>query len=150
LSKIILSLVFICLAIQIQAQQATPADDLQIRQVLDGYYEAWNRHDTQAMAKFYAPDGDLRTPWNEIGKNRKEVAEIYAKEHANQMKDARIEKNLKSIRMIKPDFAFVDVESTITGMNEAGEERDSPLHHHVVYVLARRDGNWQILIGRPF
>lgn len=122
----------------------------EINRVIDGYYDAWNQHDTKKMAEFYAADGDLRTPWNEIGKNRKEIEAIYASEHVKQMKNAHIDKSVNSIRMINPNLAFVDVESTIKGMQASDEKQYSPLHHHVIFLLIEREGKWQILIGRPF
>lgn len=122
----------------------------EVKQVIDAYYTAWNQHDAKKMASYYASDGDLRSPWNEFGKDRKEVEAIFASEHAKQLKDAHIDHSVKSIRMIKPNIAFVDVESTIAGMEAADKNQYSTLHHHVVYVLVNRDGKWQILIGRPF
>ncbi len=121
----------------------------EINRVIDGYYDAWNQHDTKKMAEFYAADGDLRTPWNEIGKNRKERSDLCVRT-CQAMKNAHIDKSVNSIRMINPNLAFVDVESSIKGMQASDEKQYSPLHHHVIFLLIEREGKWQILIGRPF
>lgn len=137
------------------AAQPAPQKDSQketnvIRKIIDEHYDVWNKHDVKQMAALYAPDGDLRTPWNEVGKNREEIEKIYASEQANQMKNAHIDKTVKSIRIVKPDIALVDVESTITGIKSGNAKQEPPFHHHVVFVLVKREGKWQILIGRPF
>jgi uncharacterized protein (TIGR02246 family) len=153
--KIIFNSIFLLLILctsQVVAQSTPPNptdDEKEIRGVIDNYYNAWNQHDAKKMAGYYAIDGDLRTPWNEIGQGRQEVEKVYASEMNKQMKDAQIEKSVKSIRMVKPTIAFVDVESTITH-NQSVQKHNMPFHHHVVYVLVKRDDQWQILIGRPF
>lgn len=122
----------------------------QIRALLEAHYAAWNQHNPKKLAELYAPDGDLRTVFNEWGKNRGEIEKIFGNEQNSKMKDAHINHEIKSIRMIKPDIAFVDVESDIQNMETLDKEKYMPLHHHVVYVLVKKDGVWQILIGRPF
>lgn len=151
MQKIILCNLFLMLALftPVFAQQK-PNDEQEIGKVIEGHYAAWNQHDAKKMADFYASDGDLRTPWNETGKNRKEIEKIYASEQSRLMKNAHIDYSLKSIRLINPGIAFVDVESAITGMQSGDTKQNSPFHHHVIYLLVKREGKWQILIGRPF
>jgi uncharacterized protein (TIGR02246 family) len=152
MQKIILYTLFLMLGLftKVYAQQMPQNEENDVRKVIETYYDAWNQHDVKKMAELYATDGDLRTPWNQTGKNRKEVETIYASQQTKQMKNAHINYSLKSIRMIKPSMAFVDSESTITGMQTVDAKQYSPLHHHVIFVLVKRDGKWQILIGRPF
>ncbi|MBA2727917.1 MAG: SgcJ/EcaC family oxidoreductase [Parachlamydiaceae bacterium] len=125
-------------------------DEKGVRALLEAHYNAWNKHDTETMADLYTPDGDLRTTENKIGKNPKEIKAILSDQHSHLMKDAHIEGVIKSIQLIKPDVVFVDAESTITGMKALDKHNNSRLHHHVVFVLVKREGQWKILIGRPF
>lgn len=143
-----LSLWMVLFNFQAYAQTDQQNDDTQIKQIIDAYYEAWNQHDAKKIATFYASDGDVRTPWNEIGTNRKEVEAVYAHEFKRYTKNANIKASLKSIKMIKPGLAFLDVETTITGIPT--DTTSIPFHHHVVYVLQKNNGKWQILISRPF
>jgi uncharacterized protein (TIGR02246 family) len=132
------------------AESFPPSQEKEIRAVIEGHYNAWNQHDAKKMAELYASDGDLLTTFNESGKNRNEVEKILAEEQNTKMKNAHIDHKIKTIRMIKPDIAFVDVQSDIKGMETIDKKKYMPLHHHVVFVLVQRDGKWQILIGRPF
>lgn len=134
----------------VTAQSFPQNDNNEIKTVIDTYYDAWNNHDAKKMAATYSSDGDLRTLWNEYGNNSEEIEKLFVSEQSKVMKNAHIEKTIKTIRMIKPNIAFVDVESTIKGMQSNAEKQYPQLHHHVVYVLVKRDGKWQILIGRPF
>lgn len=128
-----------------------PADEeQQIRTILKMYYDVWNQHEPKKQAELYASDGDLRTVFNEWGKNRSEIEKIFADEQNGIMKNAHVDYEIKSIRMIKPDIAFADVESDIKGIETLDKSKYMPLHHHVVFVLVKREGKWQILIGRPF
>lgn len=130
---------------------ADEQEDIQaIQQVLEEHYEAWNNHDAQKLASLYADDGDLRTPWNDIGKNQQQIEKIFASEMSGRSKNAHIEKSIKSIRIIKPGVAFVDVESVITGMQGEAQGKYPTLKHHVAFLLVKKDGKWQILSGRPF
>lgn len=132
------------------AETFPPNQEKQIRAVIEDHYTLWNQHDPKKMADLYAPDGELLTIFNEWGKNRDEVEKIFAKEQDTKMKNAHIDHKILTIRMIKPDIAFVDVKSDIQDMETLDKKKYMPLHHHVVYVLVQRDGKWQILIGRPF
>jgi uncharacterized protein (TIGR02246 family) len=132
------------------AQSFPPNQEEQIRAIIDDHYTFWNQHDSKKMAELYASDGDLLTIFNEWGKNKKEIEKIYADEQNTKMKNAHIEHEIQSIRMIKPNIAFVDVESNIVGMETLDKKKYMPLHHHVVFLLVDRDNKWQILVGRPF
>lgn len=146
--KVILYAIFLLPALLVADSQYV--EETAVKNVIENYYNAWNKHDSKKMAEFYASDADLRTPWNEFAKNRKEIEEIFVSQHANMMKNAHIDFSIKSIRLVKPDIAFVDAESTISGMKSSGERQYAPLHHSVVFLLVKRDGKWQILNGRPF
>lgn len=132
------------------AESFPPDQEKQIRTVIEDHYTFWNKHDPAKMAELYAFDGDLRTIFNERANNRKEVEKIFADEQNTKMKDAQIKYEIQSIKMIKPNIAFIDVESDIKGIETLDQKKYMPIHHHVVYVLVLRDGKWQILIGRPF
>ncbi len=140
--------ILLLVAAPLSAQQQN--DENAVKDVIEAHYKAWNQHDTKKMAALYASDGDLRTSLNEVGKNRAEIEKIYSTEHSKMFKEAHIDKTIKSIRMVKPDIAFVDVESTVTGMQTQDKNKYAPLHHRVVFLLVKREGSWKILAGRPF
>lgn len=146
----LLILTFSLLSFHVTAQTFPQNENNEIKKVIESYYAAWNKHDAKAMAALYAKDGDIRMPWNEYGTNREQIEGIFADEQAKKMKNAHIEEAIKTIRMVKPDIAFVDVESTIKGMQSNNQQQFPHMHHHVVYVLVKREGKWEILIGRPF
>ncbi len=143
-------LVMVLLASFGYTESFPPEQEKQIRAILEYHYAAWNEHDPIKMAEIYATDGDLRSLTNEWAKNRNEVEKLYTVLQNTKMKHAHINYEIKSIKMIKPDVAFVDVESEIKNMETTQEKKYPPLHHDGIFVLVQRDGKWQILIGRPF
>src|ERR1700722_20098034 len=90
-----------------------PDQEKQIRSIIEEHYSAWNQHDPKKMADLYASDGELQGLSTLWGRNRSEVEKIYADEQNTKMKNAHIAHDIKSIMMIKPDIAFVDVETDI-------------------------------------
>jgi uncharacterized protein (TIGR02246 family) len=130
------------------SQTFSQNDEDAIRNVIEEHYKAWNQHDVKKMAELYANDGDIRTPWNQVAKNRSEIEAMYRSELPKN-NNAHIAYTIQSIRMIKPNIAFAEVASTISGMQTQDKSHYLPFHHRVVYVLVKR-GSWQILIGRPF
>lgn len=125
-------------------------DEKGIRALFEEHYNAWNQHDAKKMADLYASDGDLRTSGNRKGKDHDEIEAIFLDQHSHQMREAHIEGSIDSIQLVKPDVAFVDGESTVTGMQTLEKNKFPRLHHHVVFLLVKRDGQWKILVGRPF
>lgn len=131
-------------------QDVQQDDESAIKDLMQKYYEAWNAHDAKKLALLYAEDGDIRTPWNTVGKNRKEVEEIFASQFNKSMKNSHAGGSSPSIRMLKPNLAFVDLESTITGMGSPQMGQYAPMHHHVAFILIKKNGKWEVLISRPF
>jgi uncharacterized protein (TIGR02246 family) len=129
------------------AQSFPQEDEKAIKELIEAHYNAWNQHDAKKMASLYAPDGDIRTSLNQMGKNQKEIEQIYRSQHQTEFKDAHNEIKIHSIQMIKPESAFVEVESTITGIQGADK---APHLHRVIFLLTKKNGNWQILSYRPF
>ena len=125
------------------------ADFGDFQNIAKAYNEAWDKHDVKALANFWADDGDLISPWANVFVGKKAIEQHFAEEQANQMKNATIKLKILNLRMIDQDTAFVDADFTLTGMEISGVKA-APLHDHAVFLFVKRDGNWKILIARPY
>jgi uncharacterized protein (TIGR02246 family) len=152
--KAILYLLFLFPVLSIsgvEAQSQSQQDEERaIKKVIEGYYTAANSHDPKKMAEFFAVDGDMRTSWDEIANNRQEIENIFAFHHAKLMKNAHVEASITFLRQVKPNIAFIDVDTITSGMTTQVKTQYAPMHHHVIFLLVKREGSWQILEARPF
>lgn len=131
-------LIFSLFATQGFAETFPPEEENQIKSVINSFYDDANKHEPKKMAEFFTTDGDIRTPWSDRGTNRDEVEKILTTEFTGMMKNAHFENNIQSIRMVKPDVAFVDMDSVIKGMETNASTQYAPTHHHVIFVLVKR------------
>jgi uncharacterized protein (TIGR02246 family) len=148
--NIIFYFMLLLAALPLHGDAPNQDDEKAIRALIETHYNAWNQHDPKKMVDLYTSDGNLRTTGSKEGKNHKEIEAILSHHFSHLMKDAHIEGSISSIQMIKPDLAFVDGESTITGMQTFDKNKYARLHHHVIFLVVKREGQWKILIGRPF
>lgn len=118
--------------------ESARADETAVRKSLAAYVEAFNKHDAQAMGKF----------WTENGVHRDEVTgeEISGREAitadlTSVFKDnpkIRLSTHLTKLRMIRPEVARGEGEATLSG----GGEDPSVTRFTVILVI--HDGKWLI------
>lgn len=113
------------------------------------FSDTWNKHDAKALTDFWTEDGDLLSLWSDVYSGKSAIETHFVKEQSNEMKDAQINFVVQNVRLIDPETAFVDTDFTITGMKIDGENA-VPLHDHAVFLFVKVNGNWQILIARPY
>lgn len=113
------------------------------------FESAWKNHDPKAMANLWAEDGNLISPFAAEYKGRKEIEQHFEREHSDTMKNSQMALKVRNVRLIDPDTAFVDADMTLTGMIVGGEKAD-PIRDHAIFLMAKKDGKWQILIARPY
>jgi uncharacterized protein (TIGR02246 family) len=131
------------------SESNTDSNTETFRSMATDFTSAWNKHDPHALADFWADDGDLLSPWSNVFKGKKNIEKHFAEEHADQMKNSKIQLIIQNVRLIDPNTAFVDAELTLTGMTVAGIKAD-PFHDHAAFLFVKQDGHWKILIARPF
>jgi|688.fasta_scaffold05726_18 uncharacterized protein (TIGR02246 family) len=122
-------------------------DDIQ--SFASNYASAWNKHDPKSLAKFWADDANLLSPWAKVYNGKKEIEQHLVSEHQNGMKDSHLDLAIQNVRFLDSDVAFVDADVTLIGMKVAGEKA-APLHTHAIFLLTKRDKKWQILIARVY
>jgi uncharacterized protein (TIGR02246 family) len=123
--------------------------DSEIRQRVEAFAAAWNKHDATAMASFWTATGDLINPFGRTAKGRDEVLKLFQDEHNGFAKNSTFTLTNQSVRTIKPDVAILDIDSTITGITTPEGSAEPPLKHHVTLVLAKEANQWMFVAVRP-
>ena len=122
-----------------------------VRKVLDGFTAAWNAHNLQQMASFWAEDGDLINPAGKWGMGRAGAEKVFSQEHGGMFKKSTIAFTIDKVRWLTPDLALVDSECTVNGaLDKKGKMEKKPSHFHVVMVLTKMGGNLQVAAARPY
>jgi hypothetical protein len=60
---------------------AQPNDEGDVRQVVSGFAETWNRHDMEAFGRLFAPDADFVNVRGILMKGRQEIQSHHAWSH---------------------------------------------------------------------
>src|SRR5437667_11752067 len=88
----------------------------QIRNRIDEFAAAWNKHDPTAMAYFWSVDGDLINPSGRKASGLTEIQRLFQDEQNGVMKNSTYTVTSASIRMFDPTLAIVDSDAEIAGV----------------------------------
>jgi uncharacterized protein (TIGR02246 family) len=127
-------------------QTGGAADQQGLREVIDRFMNAWNRHDAKAFAAVFAEDADF-TNWRGTGATgRFQIEEFHAPMFATVFKNSHQKYTAIKIRSIRPDVAAADVHWEMTGaMDPQGNPRPDR-NGLLSFVMVKNDGQWHILV----
>lgn len=120
---------------------------VEVQKFLDDFANTWNTHDVAKMAAFWAQDGDLINPFGKWGVDRKGVEEVFTFEQNGPLKGSTQKFVVEKIRSLSPDILFVDANSMMTVPKK---DKMKDMHHHVSFVLAKKEGKFSIVAARPY
>ena len=131
-------------ALALRAQSAsTDSDSAAIRQVIDQFVAAFNRHDASGWAMPFTEDGDFTNVTGLTKHGRKEVEERFKVLFAGPLKNAHRTASVRHIRFAKPDVAFADAEWALDG-SLAADGSVNPVRKGIfTWVMVKQDGNWK-------
>lgn len=117
---------------------ATPdnAEATEIRLMMQSYLQAFNRHDTAALASYWSDSGEsVDLDSGEKTKGRDAVAGVFATLF-EQDDNAAIDIDIESIRPIRDDVAVVD------GLSLLSFDDTSRASSRFSAIVVREDGKW--------
>jgi uncharacterized protein (TIGR02246 family) len=119
------------------------ADSAAIRQVIDAFVAAFNRHDAAGWAMPFAEDGDFTNVSGLTKHGRKEVEERFKVLFAGPLKNAHRTVTVRHLRFAKPDVAFADADWALEG-STAADGSVNPVRKGIfTFVLVKQDGQWK-------
>jgi len=124
----------------------TGTEDEAIRDVIDHFIGAWNRHDVHAFAAVFAEDADFTNVRGQGASGRAKIEEFHARPFATMFKDSHQKYTDIKIRYLRPDIAAIDVHCEMTGATDA-EGNPRPLRLALLnFVMMKNAGQWQIVV----
>jgi uncharacterized protein (TIGR02246 family) len=78
-------------------------EEINIRNVLKGFAESWNRHDAEAFSMAFAEDADFTNVLGMSAHGRTEIAKFHAPMFATMFKDSSLKIDDVRVRSINPE-----------------------------------------------
>jgi uncharacterized protein (TIGR02246 family) len=128
-------------------KQSNMAEDTAaIKQSVAAFTDAWNRHDSHAVAMLYVADGDFSSTQGLTSHGAKELEEHYVTIFGTFLKNAHRTDVVKSVRFLTPSIASVDIDWQMTGA-KTPDGLDAPLRKGLLdWVMTKQNGQWMIEI----
>jgi uncharacterized protein (TIGR02246 family) len=113
------------------------ADEMAIRQAVQSYTEAFNRHDGQAVAGHWTNDGEFVLPSGRKLQGRKQIADEFAA-YFSESKEVRVEVAEPAIEFMSPNVAVE------TGSAVVIEPQQEPVRTEYVAIHTRTPDGWKM------
>jgi uncharacterized protein (TIGR02246 family) len=111
-------------------------DEAAIRKNDEAYVEAYNKHDAKAVAAMWSPEAVYMDPdTGDTAVGREEIEKVFADALAD-LKDAKLEISVKSIKFVSPNVAIETGTARVVRPNAEPEETT------YTAVNVKRDGKW--------
>ena len=142
----LLFLTFSAASSRAQGTSNRDADTAAIKQCVAAWEDAWNHHDAHATAIRYVEDGDFSSTTGIPSHGWKELEAHYNEIFTTFLKDAHRTDTLKSIRLLGPDTASVDIDWQMTGA-KTRDGQDAPNRKGLLtWIVTKHNGQWMITI----
>lgn len=146
--RFILVPVFLFISVSAKADRISPedasnSDDRKlVSQVVDSLILAWNKNDTEAIAKLFLPDGVLITPTGSVIRSGSEIRKRVSGERQGKLKDTTLTHAVNKVSVLNNGTALVEGMYQLKGMKIMGIET-SPQGSFIVRHK-KQQGQWMI------
>lgn len=136
------------------------SDEEAVRRVMNGFPEAWNRHDMNAFGALFAPDADFVNVAGIHWKGRESIQLNHAFAHGAIPADSAGVASSKSaygifktsnltfkqvdVRFLRKDVAVAHIQAELQGDSRTKDTR----HTLLVMILTKENGRWLIAVAQ--
>jgi uncharacterized protein (TIGR02246 family) len=119
-------------------------DEAAIHKVEKGLQEAWNRHDAQAFASFFAEDADCLNVVGWWWKGRPQIEKKVAAAHVLMFRDSILTNDEIQVRFLTPRIAVVHVRWSMVGNRNPDGSPGQPRRGIQTHILQKQSEKWLI------
>jgi len=132
-----------------QPRQSAADDEQEIRRLIASHAAASQRGDVGALVAVYHADADVRYSDGTVLRGREQIEKSYRDALSTEPSGLAHSHPPETIhiRFLRPDVAFVDVESVSVGAGQAGTAK-SPSRTPLFVVFTKEQGKWAVAIQR--
>ena len=152
----LLEFLFLMVPLAGAALAGSPGQENDVRSTVNGFAEAWNRHDLEAFGRLFAADADFVNVVGDRWKGRNAIQMNHAYAHGTIpaetqgvdlpraaygiFKDSTLRFTQVDVRFVRDEVALAHASAELLGDPRAQGPRRSLL----ILVLVRQDGSWLI------
>src|SRR5271157_3323772 len=122
----------------------TPEDEASVRAIIVKMTDDFNKHDTKALSRMYAPDADFVNVAGQSAKGPAEIEKFLVVAHSTRLKEANIKTLNLTIRFIRPDVALVRETHVMSGFLGPDGTKVPPYQETNLRVLEKENGVWLV------
>jgi uncharacterized protein (TIGR02246 family) len=121
-----------------------------IESIAASFQDAWNSHDTEALASLMAEEVDFVTVMGVHGweKGRKEFKDRHTEVHQTLFKESVLAVKETHVKFIRPDVAIAHVVWETKGDKIPDRKPGEPRDGIFTWVLEKRAGKWLIIASQ--
>lgn len=124
--------------------------DAAIQKTVDGFFDAWNRHDPKTMASFWTDDATLINPMGREAHGRADIEQLFTEEQSGPFKASTAKVvSWKVTRRLGPELVFCDGDVTIDGALGPDGSSMPQMKVHLSQIMERKRGQWYVAEARP-
>jgi uncharacterized protein (TIGR02246 family) len=123
-------------------------DEQGVQVVVQGFADAWNRHDMEAFSALFAEDADFVNVRGARWIGRRAIREAHAASHATVFKESRLAMAETTVRFPGADVAVARTVWKLIGHTSRDGQPAAERTGILTNVLARRDGRWEIVVSQ--
>jgi uncharacterized protein (TIGR02246 family) len=131
-------------SLPIAALSAVSDDEQTIRHIEILWQDAWNRHDTKALAALFTPDADFVNVNGHFWKGREEIEKNHAATHAMMFKESVWTTLDTNVRFLGPEIALVHVKWALRGDRNPDGSPRQPREGFFTQVFIKQGASWLI------
>lgn len=128
--------------------QTANEDEAQIRGIVKGEEDAWNRGDAVAFAEHYAENGSFTNVIGQQLYGRKAFIGQHTMIFSTIYKGSHNVFTVSKVTFLRPDVALVEIDGALSGANRLPpglkEGEDGALHVKLMEVMTKEKGSWSI------
>jgi uncharacterized protein (TIGR02246 family) len=122
--------------------KADDAAGAALKQLLDTYTEAWNRHDSHALAMLFTEDCDYVIVSGGNTHGREALEKSFGNNFNSNLKDSTRTDSIRRTRFLTPDIVSLD---DYWVLNVPGADRPRREGYYT-WILIRENGRWLIAL----
>ena len=113
------------------------------------FVNAWNRHDTRALAALFAEDANFVNVVGVWWKSRQEIEAAHAETHATFFRDSRLQGEIAATTALGPGVVALRFLWVLSGLNDPDGKPIPPRHGILLFIMNETaKGGWQIKVAQ--
>jgi len=133
------------------SNKAAAKPDEAIGKAAEGFFSAWNVHDTKAMAAFWASDATLINPMGRVARGNAEIEKLLTDEQTTVFKASTAKVvEFKATRWIGSNMAFCDGELVVDGALGPDGSALPQMKLHLAVLMEKKGDRWLFAEARPY